>query len=566
MVMAVGCATAPPPASQGALAAPTPLVQYTLTVQPRQATVEIDFEHLGANQIELSMPQWDGEPIWEDVYDLHAWVAGTDQRLPTKMVEPGRWQVDQIEGRDIRVRYVVVGRQGALSAATGAVSARRAYTGSEVFVGWGRGLFVVPSVPEARVEPWEELRLAVNTPEDWPVASTWGRKETGVRRARDLRDALLIAGDWRILPEEVQDADIQMAITGQWKSDEGLVRRQIWKMVAHHAKIFGGYPRNAAVAAIIPAAEPAVVAVPGGAVFFVPPDADLTTDQVRMRKLARDHLRLWTEELCHPRQHDIPGSPYRAGHLAWFTEGLTRYLGVRTLMGLGILEPREFLPMLNGWIKDYHSNPRAFDTSRPELVSGYDDNADFKKLAVAKGALLGLLLDVELRADSQGLKTLDILLRKMEQELGYNPHGYTNADILRLLSDATERPWGDFFQNFVDGTAPLPVEGLARGGIIVLELPFPVYDLGFDASQPELKGATITGVTGDSEAQRAGVRPGDVIKDIKFEPGRVNIPVKLRLKRPGKRRDVTVEFLPTRNIEMPVATEMTELFGDWFRR
>ena len=181
-----------------------------------------------------------------------------------------------------------------------------------------------------------------------------------------------------------------------------------------------------------------------------------------------------------------------------------------------------------------------------------------------KGALLGLIMDVELRAQSQGLRSLDQVMQKMLRRYANSAKGYTSEDVKRMLEELTNASWATFFEGFIDGTEVLPLADLARGGIIVLELPFPIFDLGFRTAGGALVNAPGVSVTKGSEAERVGIKVGDVVRSLKMQEGRVDKPARVTLERVGSKRLIKVKYLPTRQVEMPIATEITGLFEDWF--
>lgn len=584
----VGCATPPLPADPAALAPPPREVAWQVSVQPHHTVVEATFIRPGADPIELSMPDWDGVPLADDVHDVHAWVeTGRGvEALPVRADERGRWTVSGFGERDFKLRYVVVGRRVAPETRLPAVAAegqdaqeaawvesdgamRRSWTGAEHFMGWGRSLFLAPGLPDD-APPWESFRVDVRAPEGWSLNASWGRLETGARRFSDLRNALLVAGQWETERGEAAGSLLQVALLGgeRWGSaaQATAIRRLVKRLVTAQATYMGGFPRSGVLISVVPApAERAGVVVrPGGAVFALPHDLNPDKDVILVRDLAQAHFRLWTESLMMPRLELTPGSAYRPGHLAWFTEGLTEYYALRTLLSLKLVEAEDFLPLLNGWIKTYYADPTARALTRAEVIARYMEEPRLQALAQSKGMILALLMDIELRADSQGLKTLDLAMRVLLMRVGGRT--YTTDDVREAVESFSGRSWAEFFTRYVDGAEALPLYDMARGGVLVLELPFPIYDLGFETSGDRFEGATVIVVNPGSEAERAGVKVGDVVQSVRFTEGRIDVPVQLALERPGSRTPVTLNFLPTRDVDIPVATELTELFFDWFRR
>ncbi len=597
-LLGAGCASAPLEVGESALKPPPRDVSFEVSIHPRYAAVEMLLRQPGEAPIALTLPDWKGAQVSVDIYDVHAWTRDGREALEVTNPSPGRWLVSGSASRDFFVRYVVVGHREALSPQVGDPDSELvALTGAEQFLSWGHGMFLTPEVPSGD-RGWDEARVEVKAPTGWQVRTSWGRASTSLPSFEALRRGLIMAGDWEVSEADLKGAFVQVAVAGQWSTPREEVRRIVRNLVRVQSEVFAGYPSNAALITILPidagsvdaeekpgAERPAprrapelpanavaapvrrarVLAEPGGAVFYLPSDLDPKRDLALIKTLAHEHFRLWSGQLFAPRLEADPGSSYREGHAAWFSEGVSEYYAVRTLLAMDLISVKDFIPLLNGWIKDYYSNPFAFNTPRAVLVAGYGERPALRRLAQVKGSLLGLILDVELRANSQGLRSLDQIMQKMALAFSHRASGYAGDDVRAMVEEFTGQSWAAFFEAYIDGVEVLPLADLSRGGVIVLELPFPIYDLGFKTGTGVIVNMPITEVAEVSEAADAGLKVGDVLRSIQVEEGEVSKPVKVTVEREGVRRPLRFEFLPTRDVDMPVATELTGLFEDWFR-
>ena len=561
------CATPALEVGKDALRPPPRVVSYELEVHPGYAVVRMSLRQPGGDPIELSMPQWQSANLSQDVYDVHARVQASGEHLEVSRPSPDRWMVEGFGGQDFIVRYVVVGHRGALTPTEGQPDTEvSTFTGETQFLGWGRGLFLIPTLPEG-APAWDDIRLETRSSEPgWTMRTSWGRASNSFPSFEKLRAGLVLGGAWQTDETQLRGSYMQVSITGEWSNKPQEIQRLVRKLLRVQAEIFAGYPSNAGLMAIVPASSSRarVLASPGAAVFYLPREVSPDGDAALVKALALEHFKIWSGQIFAPRLDESPGSLYREGHAKWFTEGLTEYYAVRTMMAMGVISVKDFVPLLNGWIKDYYGNPYAFNTPRAVLLAGYKDTPAFQRLARIKGALLGLILDVELRAGSQGLRSLDQIMQKMSRQFADKRGGYTSDDVQRMLGELTGASWEDFFASYIDGVEVLPLADLSRGGIIVLELSFPIYDLGFRTAGGALVNAPVTSVTPGSEAEGAGVREGDIVRALEMEEGRVDKPVRVTLERVGVKRAIKVKYLPTRDVDMPLATEMTGLFEDWF--
>lgn len=163
-------------------------------------------------------------------------------------------------------------------------------------------------------------------------------------------------------------------------------------------------------------------------------------------------------------------------------------------------------------------------------------------LDAARGALVATALDVALRSGSGGKRTLKSFLRERLAEAS-KEHKDTLSfpDFSARVSESAGAP----FAREMDGA-------LHRGGDVNLppDLAGPcfrlapkqlvAFELGFVTSADEKM--TVTSVKAGSHADVAGVRVGDVVSEVHYEPGRSSVPVKLVVVR--KERKVSLRFTP----------------------
>ncbi|MGH9356065.1 MAG: M61 family metallopeptidase, partial [Terriglobia bacterium] len=159
----------------------------------------------------------------------------------------------------------------------------------------------------------------------------------------------------------------------------------------------------------------------------------------------------------------------------WFAEGLTNYYSYVGLLRAGIWTPRKFLDRLARETHQFRQEPgrRLVSAEQSSFDAWYYDRApqmqetNFANATISyynKGALLGLLLDLDVRERTNGRKSLDDVLRAMYQTFYGAPpstyylpgRGYTERDILDALNRVSGTDFTPFFERYVEGTDPLP--------------------------------------------------------------------------------------------------------------
>jgi predicted metalloprotease with PDZ domain len=101
----------------------------------------------------------------------------------------------------------------------------------------------------------------------------------------------------------------------------------------------------------------------------------------------------------------------------------------------------------DAWIKFNRATPDAHNST----VSFY-----------SKGALVSLLLDLELRARTNHAVSLDDVMGEMYRRFPLSGTGYTTPDLQDVLEEMSASSFDEFFACYVRGTAELPLEDALR--------------------------------------------------------------------------------------------------------
>ncbi|HEU4700221.1 MAG TPA: hypothetical protein VFS40_13640 [Gemmatimonadales bacterium] len=169
----------------------------------------------------------------------------------------------------------------------------------------------------------------------------------------------------------------------------------------------------------------------------------------------------------------------------WIGEGITNYYGVRHLLRAGVWDSTRYLQRTAAAVGQLQGRParRWMSAQESSLSAWLFDGVPLRQKAQLdsatisyynKGEVLGWLLDLDLRARTQGRKSLDDVMRLMWKRFWLTPattyylqgRGYTDADFLRAVNDASGADYTDFFRRYVSGTEELPYEAvLARVGL-----------------------------------------------------------------------------------------------------
>ncbi|WP_051071677.1 M61 family metallopeptidase [Azoarcus sp. KH32C] len=262
--------------------------------------------------------------------------------------------------------------------------------------------------------------------------------------------------------------------------------------------------------------------------------------------------------------YDLANENYT--RLLWAFEGFTSYYDDLALVRSGVIAIEDYLALLgktisgvlrtsgrlkqsvaessfDAWIKYYRQDENA-----PNAIVSY----------YAKGAMIALALDLQLRKASAGRVSLDDVMRLLWQRHGLTGKGVPEGGLFALVHEVGERGAvgsgrriGRWLREAVEGTDDLPLKKLLKPfGITWQAEPSakrPTLGIKLAGGNGEAK---LANVFDDGPAQRAGLSAGDVliaIDGLKVSSGSLDAAIARRaageqIRIHAFRRDELMEF------------------------
>jgi predicted metalloprotease with PDZ domain len=206
--------------------------------------------------------------------------------------------------------------------------------------------------------------------------------------------------------------------------------------------------------------------------------------------------------------------------LLWWFEGATSYYDWRVLRTSHLCSVDEYLDHLASEIGYLDQTPGRHlqsleDASFDAWIKLYRPDENTANTAVSyyrKGELVNALLDLEIRARSDGRSSLDRVLSVLWQEHGATGRPVPEDGMQALFERAAGVPLADLFDAWIRGTQELDLEPtLAHVGLSVerkSRSDGPPASLGVRVKTDAGRAVVVT-VTRDAAAWRAGIDPGD---------------------------------------------------------
>ena len=125
--------------------------------------------------------------------------------------------------------------------------------------------------------------------------------------------------------------------------------------------------------------------------------------------------------------------------LGYVDEGVTTYYGDLCLRRSGIWNNDLWKTSLEKWLNTHHRNYGRFsysvaDSSIDTWLDGYTPGVPWRKVSIYnEGALLSMILDIELIAATNGRKSMDDVMHSMYHTFAKNNKGYSVDDYWQTL-------------------------------------------------------------------------------------------------------------------------------------
>lgn len=539
-------------------------------------TASFDLSNIETNgELVVHLPVWrPGLYLVLDQAGTMRDIAATDaagRALPIRKTAKSTWRVRHGDADEVRFSYRIYANS--ILNRTRHVDSTHAFlSGSSVFV----------YTEALRDDP---VRVEIgDMPAGWRVA-------TGLRRVGDLSfecdnydilvDSPLEIGVHDLIEFKVDGVPHEVAIWGRWDGNAGRIVETFTALGEVQQRIFGEFPYDRYVY-IIHSAE----GLRGGTEHYnstvCSTEPTMWDDDDRWDRflslIAHELFHVWNVKRFRPAgiaRYDYLRENYT--ELLWVAEGTTSYYDELSLPRAGILTGDEFLEWLGRNIDAHMNQPgrhleslenSSFDAWIKLFHRGADRTPDRHNQGESfyrKGALVSMMLDLEIRRRSEGVHSLDDVMRTLYERFPLGSEGFKTSDIAEVIAEFARGSMDGFFDEYVAGVAP--IEG--RLGELL-------NDVGLclvtpkEAAEGETEAFTGISVSGDGTVRRirsdgpaydAGLLAGDQIIAVNSLRGRDDTNTRLDALEPGQA--VSLWVMRRDELHEVVFVAASRPAGDW---
>ncbi len=532
------------------MSAAADVISYTVSMpRPWTHLLEVEMNFTPAQmpaQAELKMPVWTPGSYLIREYARHVQdFAATDangKELVWDKINKNTWQINTDGAKSITAKYRVYANE--LTVRTNELNDEHAFFNNAALL-----LFPKDDLKTAatvKVNPYGNWKIATGLPKVANQPNTFRADNFDI-----LYDSPFEVGNYKEVDFTVAGKPHRFIVEGEGNYDLAQIGRDTEKIVNEAYKMFGELNYSDYTF---------ILNLRGGGGLEHLNSTALQFDRFGFSTRYQSFLTLTAHEYFHNfnvkriRPDALGPFDYENENytkLLWVAEGGTAYYENVLVNRAGLMTDKEFLAEIAKQIQSLQARPGRFETSLEDAsfnawIKYYrpDENAVNNQISYYdKGELVNFLLDLEIRKDSNGAKSLDDVLRSLYNDFFKNGKNYTPADYQRISETMAGKSLESFFSKYVRGTDEIDYNDVLNGIGLQLNADSGAEKKAYiGADFAETNGVlTIRALPNDTPAYAQGLNTGDQIVAVDgYRTSQAFLANYLDGKKPGDKVKMTI--------------------------
>jgi predicted metalloprotease with PDZ domain len=464
------------------------------------------------------MPVWTPGSYLVREYARHvqdfAVKDASGKALGWRKINKNTWQIDSKGAGELVATYRVYSNE--LTVRTNELNDEHGFWNNGALLMFPKGQLAAAST--VKVNPFGNWKVATGLPK---VAG-----QTNAFRAPNfdvLYDSPFEVSNFNEISFDVQGKSHRFILSGDGNYDLKVLARDTAKIIEEAYKIFGELPYEDYTF---------IVNLRGGGGLEHLNSTALQWNRFGFKPAARyrgflslvahEYFHAWNVKRIRPDAlgpFDYENENYTK--LLWVAEGATSYYESVLLRRAGLESDSAILNSKANAITDLQNRPGRFETSLEEAsmdawIKYYrqDENSANNQISYYdKGDIVNMMLDLTIRASTNGAKSLDDVMRHLYVEFYKKGRNYTPEDYQKVSEMMAGRSLDDFFSKYVRGEGEIDYASIMSPFGLKVEITQPGKNrayIGADTAD-EAGRLTIRSVVAGTPAYDQGLNNGDQI-------------------------------------------------------
>ena len=440
-------------------------ISYQVSFSEPQAhytDVEMKISGLRQKTVDVKMPVWapGSYLVREFAKNVEGFSASGNGALKSQKISKNTWRIEAGNSNTITVNYRVYAFE--ISVRTSFVDVAHAFLSPTGIFMYVDGLIDHPST--VTIKPYK----------GWTKISTGleavkGKQNTFFAPNFDvLYDSPIEIGNHDTFEFTASGVKHEVAMYGGGNYDKNRLAADMTKIIEAETAIFGENP-NKRYVFIVHNFQSG-----GGGLEHLNSTVlgakrtgytDEETYKGFLSLVAHEYFHLWNVKRLRPKAlgpFDYDNENYTTN--LWVSEGFTAYYDNLMLRRTGFYSPERYLQILSGDIGTVENQPGnkiqpVSEASFDAWIKYYRPNENSRNSTISyytKGAIIGMLLDLEIIAATKGSKSLDDVLKAMYDEYyKKQERGFTDAEFKAMAEKIAGKSLDKIYNDYVNGTQPI---------------------------------------------------------------------------------------------------------------
>ncbi|MDB5015441.1 MAG: peptidase [Mucilaginibacter sp.] len=441
-------------------------ISYTVTfpeAQAHYADVEMNIAGLKQNTLDIKMPVWTPGSylVREFAKNVESFSAGANGKvLVAQKIDKNCWRIHTDGLASVTIKYRVYCFE--ISVRTSFVDASHGFLSTT-------GIFMYP---DKMLHQPSTVHI-VPYP-GWTKVSTSLEEVNGdpfTRHAPNydiLFDSPIEVGSQDVFGFDAAGVKYEVAMVGGGNYDKEKLKVDMAKIVVQETAVFGENPNKRYVFLVHNYLRGG-----GGLEHLSSTTLGASRDSYAnesgyrnfLSLVAHEHFHLWNVKRLRPialGPFDYDKENYTSD--LWIAEGFTAYYQNIILRHAGIITPAGYLEAAAGEINGLENQPGAkiqplAESSFDAWIKAYRPNENSVNTGISyytKGAVAGMLLDLEIINDTKGKSSLDDVMKYMyDTYYKLKKRGYTDVEFKQGLEKFAGKNLDDFYKKYIYGLTPV---------------------------------------------------------------------------------------------------------------